>query len=144
VQAIHRCLPDEPDGMAGLEAARRINGLPCTLKQRIWQLEHAEEWGEVVYAYEQVFCFVAAAITSSCTLLLVPLLSTQLLLLLLLLCCAEVMRIKYSVAQWCYTCMITALPIASDVTQSVVAVVYIEKLLAVSTQLRLKPQSAQR
>jgi hypothetical protein len=41
--------------MAGLEAARRINGLPCTLKQRIWQLEHAEEWGEVVFTYEQVF-----------------------------------------------------------------------------------------
>jgi hypothetical protein len=54
VQAIHRRLPDEPDGMSGLEAAHRINGLPCTLKQRIWQLEHAEEWGEVVYAYEQV------------------------------------------------------------------------------------------
>jgi hypothetical protein len=53
--------------MAGLEAARRINGLPCTLKQRIWQLEHAEEWGEVVYTYEQVPT-TAATVTSLCRL----------------------------------------------------------------------------
>jgi len=44
---------DEPDSMAGLAAARRWAGLPTTLRQRIREYEHAEEWAYALQGYEQ-------------------------------------------------------------------------------------------
>ncbi len=49
---IYRRISSEPDAMAGLEVLRCKFGCPQTLKQRIWQHEHAEEWFEALQVYE--------------------------------------------------------------------------------------------
>ncbi len=49
---ICRRISSEPDAMSGLEVLRRKFGCPPTLKQRIWQHEHAEEWFEALQVYE--------------------------------------------------------------------------------------------
>ncbi len=49
---IYRRISSEPDAMSGLEVLRRKFGCPQTLKQRIWQHEHAEEWFEALQVYE--------------------------------------------------------------------------------------------
>ncbi|CAM9291538.1 unnamed protein product [Discosporangium mesarthrocarpum] len=53
LQAIHRMLPDEPDGMVGLDVMRGASGVVATLKQRAWQHEHAEDWAGALEVYEQ-------------------------------------------------------------------------------------------
>ncbi len=49
---IYRRISSEPDAMSGLEVLRCKHGCPQTLKQRIWQHEHAEEWFEALQVYE--------------------------------------------------------------------------------------------
>jgi tetratricopeptide (TPR) repeat protein len=53
LQSIYRNIREEPDGMLGLEVMRRIHMCPRTVKQRIWQYEHAEEWADALQMYEQ-------------------------------------------------------------------------------------------
>ncbi|CAM9563001.1 unnamed protein product, partial [Phaeothamnion confervicola] len=65
LQAIWRVLPDEPDGMAGVEAARRASGVQGSLRQRIWTHEHAEEWAEALQGYEQAMQGREAAIAAA-------------------------------------------------------------------------------
>lgn len=57
-QAIYRTLSDEPDGMVGLDVMRGAAGVAATLKQRTWQLEHAEDWAgalEVITLCRRLF-----------------------------------------------------------------------------------------
>lgn len=51
-KAIYRTLSDEPDGMVGLEVMRGAAGVAATLKQRAWQLEHAEDWTGALEVWE--------------------------------------------------------------------------------------------
>lgn len=44
---------DEPDSMCGLAAVRRKAGKPKTLRQRIREYEHDEDWSSALQGYEQ-------------------------------------------------------------------------------------------
>lgn len=77
-QAIYRTLSDEPDGMVGLDVMRGAAGVAATLKQRIWQYEHAEDWAGALEVWQHLSSFCDGLIDGICVLVLfvfVPFLS---------------------------------------------------------------------
>lgn len=68
-QAIYRTLSDEPDGMVGLDVMRGAAGVAATLKQRIWQYEHAEDWAGALEVWQHLSSF-CVGLTDGCLLVL--------------------------------------------------------------------------